>query len=380
MSGSSPPIKFPRFRDLPTELRYAVWRMAMPRRVVHIYERPVINLQEQEARKRQRRLESLGVKTLSESNDWAWKRPWDGHSNCGRPVNYEEEEYLVHDRAGTEETFFCKACNAHLPKAPPSRPLGIDSDSQTPSLILACQESFQACRYVRSFVHKEKGTIAQTYFNPEVDTLFFSEKSASLRESTRSPNSVFGRLERFITKLSSAGQIESVRYVGLTIAGTSSWAWLEKWLAKIIACFANVRTLYLVIDDWPVSADNGKPWLSTHRRGIALAAPINPTKVLELFNSPDPKLADWYHLRSRIPTCGIDHQKFQDFIHEQSETAPWAGGTFEVETRYVMSRDMAVKLARAQKEWMQKIRLAEEQEPVTQGIEAVCGEPYGVAE
>ncbi|CZR51316.1 uncharacterized protein PAC_01191 [Phialocephala subalpina] len=374
VSGTS--IEFPRFPDLPTELRHKIWRAAMPRRVVHIYERPVLDTHELAHRKRHRRLEQLGVKTRSEPNEWMWKRPWDGYSDRGKPIGFEEEEYL---QERGKETFFCESCNVFLPKARPPRPWGIGSDAEIPSIILACREAFEICKYAQSFAYRDEGTFAQTYFKPEVDTLFFSESSPStLRDPTCRTTSAFDRLERMITALGTT-QLETVRYVGLTVAGISSWALLERWLARVLCCFKNIRTLYLVIDDWPqwpIGVNNGKPWMFKHRAGVTLAAPINPNKVLEIFNNPDPKLADWYQLRSRMPPCGINPQRLQDLIDNQAESVSWAGGSFGVEARYVIYPNMAVKLARAQKEWRKRIQVAEEQEVLKYGIEAVCGELY----
>ncbi|KAE8444186.1 hypothetical protein EG329_000783 [Mollisiaceae sp. DMI_Dod_QoI] len=358
---------FPRFRELPIELRQAIWRMAMPYRIIHIYERPVkvpkpnklstkAPFSEGQRSQEQRR---QGWPMVEQA---VWPRQCQRDGKLGywkpmlAPFQHLQEEDLSLEQKGRSGD---DADQRHFLQAPmrdprrDSRRWGIDTDSKIPAIILACREAFQVCNYVRSFAGIE--TFAQTYFNPDFDILFLSEESAvSLsRENDRTWDKAYDRMNRLIQQLDSTGQLGSVRYLGLTIAGISTWSWLEEWLATVLGSFGNIETLYLVIDDWPMG--NGKPWVSRHRAGMCMTTPVNANRALEAFTSPLPDLADWYQLGSSMPSSGIDMARLEVIRLERIETGarPWKLPS--IETKHIVYKDMKIKLARAEREYKQKI-------------------------
>jgi hypothetical protein len=120
---------FPRFNELPQELRWKIWELALPGpRIVHIYERPLAGDLEKQG------FEQNPVPSVKPHNDGdLWKK---------------------------------------------STTCGFDSDTEIPAVLLACREAFEYAGYRPSFAYI--GSWPQTYFHPQKDTLSLGHLTSHL--------------------------------------------------------------------------------------------------------------------------------------------------------------------------------------------------------
>lgn len=298
-------LTFSRFKELPIELRYEIWKLAISSRIVHIYERPIrepsppahtlllpgqSSLQKQHLQDRgeldwetavrlaRERAEHQGQSSSwSDPTLWLWKRSSEGSSaslqSISPPLPCDNEEHRL--RIEVEEPE-----HDGRPRRKRIRGTwGIESDMQIPGVLLACRESFKICSrsYGRSFA--TKGTWAQTYFNSELDTLLLSEESAASRlDPEPVGNTAANRLSKLTKHLGTAGQLHSVQYLALAMRRT--WHGMESWLVRVLSHFPRLETLILVVDDRPEG--DGKPWKSKRMSDVILQVPNSLSTKLSI--------------------------------------------------------------------------------------------------
>ncbi|KUJ22906.1 uncharacterized protein LY89DRAFT_664687 [Mollisia scopiformis] len=413
-SAANPPT-FPQFRDLPGELRHAIWRMAMPGpRIVHIYERKVRNPVEQE---RQKRLEQQAVEretnscheqlrpdpernahaqrmdesraarradmprisrtlNLRRSLQFGWESEceetwegsrtdsrWDGMSDLwttmlrrSTPLASSPDKSNRRLVADSGKTPLDSPHSGRLPGT-----WGIESDSYRPEIIFTCQDAFQACKYTPYF--SGPSTIPQTYFNPEIDVLHISEESPwSWVDLDYGPEE---RLDRFITQLAvgSAGQLKSVRHLALSIAGCNRWSNKEDWLLKLLGCFGNLEVLTLVIEDKPWL--DIKSWKSKHRSDDVFLDSDVLAPAFDNYSSSETSASDRSKFKAspKIPPLDIDLNRLEALRWRQIATGNWQGLSPNwklpiIKINQIVDRRIKLKFDRVRKE-VEKRRLAE---------------------
>jgi hypothetical protein len=234
---------FPRFNELPQELRWNIWEQALPgRRIVHIYERPLASALEKQA------LEQHSVSPAQQHNlndDDLWKK---------------------------------------------STTCGFDSDTEIPAVLLACREAFEYAGYRPSFAYT--ASWPQTYFHSQKDTLFLGNLTSHL-----DPNPV--DMVRRARDMSSGCELHHVRNLALSIpayalyrrgqAHAAHRRSLLEWLDNILDSFGGVESLILVLYAEIVP---GNPWSVKAGPDMVMIDPIDVHRALKKYGNPSPTNRD----------------------------------------------------------------------------------------
>lgn len=118
--------------------------------------------------------------------------------------------------------------------------MGFDTGVPIPSLLLACHESFRVASKVYTKSFSALGSIAQTYFNFELDTLYLD-----LRTEAAGVEAIVQDVLPYMC------QDELAKVEKLAINRdllTETMGSFENYLACILFFFSNVKTVYLISD------------------------------------------------------------------------------------------------------------------------------------
>jgi hypothetical protein len=226
---------FPRFNELPQELRWKIWELALPGlRIVHIYERSLAgNLEEQ------------------------------GLEQNPAP---SEEQHSDGDRWKKSTT------------------CGFDSDTEIPAVLLACREAFEYAGYRPSFAYT--ASWPQTYFHSQKDTLFLSHLTSHL-----GPTSLdIDDLVRVARDMSNGCELHHVRNLALSIPAYAMYRRgrqrsLLEWLDSILDSFGRVESLTLVLYDESVP---GTPLRAKPGPDMVMIDPIDVHRAFRKYDYPSP--------------------------------------------------------------------------------------------
>jgi hypothetical protein len=217
---------FPRFNELPQELRWRIWELALPGpRIVHIYERPLAG-----------DLESKDSSKIRHNDGDLWKK---------------------------------------------STTCGFDSDTETPAVLLACREAFEYAGYRPSFAYT--GSWPQTYFHSQKDTLFLSHLTSHLDPA---PDDMV----RIAREMSKGCELHHVRNLALSIPAYVLYRHghrksLLEWLDNILDLFGGVESLTLVLY---AETAFGIPWEDKLRSDMVMIDPIDVHRAFKKYGNPRP--------------------------------------------------------------------------------------------
>jgi hypothetical protein len=223
---------FPRFNELPQELRWKIWELALPGpRIIHIYERPLVGDLQKPGLK-----QDLAASVIRHCDRDLWKK---------------------------------------------STTCGFDSDTETPAVLLACREAFEYAGYRPSFAYT--GSWPQTYFHSQKDTLFLSHLTTHLDPA---PDDMV----RVAREMSKSCELHRVRHLALSIAAYVSYRHghrksLLEWLDNILDLFGGIERLTLVLYRETAS---GIPWRAKPGPDMVMIDPIDVHRAFKKFNNPRP--------------------------------------------------------------------------------------------
>ncbi|KAK0122406.1 hypothetical protein ONS95_010645 [Cadophora gregata] len=209
-------LSFSRFRDLPFEIRLLIWEATIEPQIVHLRQRHV--------------------------------------SECYHAVQSVSSNRLVTDRCSgkANQKFRGCLCESHHEESRTEfdrmdrirgRPylhhmMGFDTDVPTPSLLLACRESYQVASKVYTKSFSALGSIAQTYFNFKTDTLYLD-----VQTETPTTESILQDVLPYMCQ-DELAEVENLA-VNRNLL-TETMGSYENYLACILYYFKNVKTVYLV--------------------------------------------------------------------------------------------------------------------------------------
>ncbi|CZT12931.1 uncharacterized protein RAG0_16576 [Rhynchosporium agropyri] len=221
--------KFPRFSDLPVEIRLLIWEETIEPKIVHLRQQHI--------------------------------------SECYHAVESVSSNRHVDDRCCGKISghYHGRKKEFHRMDRIRGRPwnhyaMGFNTDRPIPPLFLACQESYQVASkvYTRSF--SALGSIAQTYFNFRSDTLYLDK-----RTEAPTAESIVQDVLPYMC------QDELARVEKLALNSnllTEAIGSYENYLACILYSFKNVKTVYLISEpelvEWErrMGAEAGRKRLS----------------------------------------------------------------------------------------------------------------------
>ncbi|CZR51317.1 uncharacterized protein PAC_01192 [Phialocephala subalpina] len=266
-----------------------------------------------------RKREQQQRKLITDEDDgWVWHRPH--HRAYGLP----EFEVRNQEVETTPERV--------SPKKIPGT-WGLESDKQIPGILLACREAFEVCNRSCSRSFANKGALAQTYFNFELDSLILSEESAV---SLYYPDSrcAADRLIKLIKHLGTGGQLHSVRYLGLSLANRATWDLIGYRLEG-----------------------NGKPWRSKRMADVLFRPANSVEQAFEIYNNPNLDLLEYnrFSSPSKQRVSGIEETRLEKHRKEQVALGRPSWKLPTIETRHLVKKDIKWKLAAAEKELRRKL-------------------------
>jgi len=228
-------LEFPQFNKFPREIRLATWKLAIPEpRIVHL----------KHSRMR------------ADDDDWRFQVRSDGEipPPHGKSADHEHEGHAVD---------------------PWSR-WGFKSDSQIPSLLLVCRESFLAVSQSYSLTFSGTRAIPQTYFDFRRDTLYLNVDS--LDSSCEGGYSSGNPLATITAKHLNEADVARVEHLAIDPTAITTFLHpleLDQWVTDTILPFSNLKTLSVVLGHYPFgSIVDGSPY--------GIEKQYNDLKVLDL--------------------------------------------------------------------------------------------------
>ncbi len=215
---STPSTFFPRFAELPFEIRLEIWELAIEPQVVHLRQRHISECHH-------------AVHHVSSDRHVA--------DRCTGRVPQDYQGYVCNER---EEGMAKEFARMDRVRGRPYlyRMMGFDTDVPLPSLLLACHESFQVASKVYKKSFSALGSFAQTYFNFKLDTLYLD-----LHTEAAGIEAIVQDVLPYMCH-DELAKVEKLSINRDLLAETMGS--FENYLACILFFFSNVKTVYLISD------------------------------------------------------------------------------------------------------------------------------------
>ncbi|KAI9053853.1 hypothetical protein LZ554_002800 [Drepanopeziza brunnea f. sp. 'monogermtubi'] len=209
---------FHRFADLPFELRLSIWEATTEPQVVHLRQSQVFECYH-------------AVESVSSNRHVS--------NRCTSSATGSHQGRICEDLQGGAKKAY-KMMDRFRGRPYGYHMTGFHTDNPVPSLLLACYESYQVASklYTKSF--SALGSIAQTWFNFKVDTLYLDLNSEAAGTET---------LVQDVLPYLCQDELAKVQRVAINHDLVSeAMGNYENYLACILVFFTNVKYVYLVSD------------------------------------------------------------------------------------------------------------------------------------
>lgn len=232
-SGST----FPRFNDLPKEIRLTIWEKAASDPVPRLVLLRLKPLKKSRSEMEQEQGISTCQFLLTSEHD---EYPWSLYGPV--PIHYNLNRSFWDTREDLAEHEFIYGCY---------------SSCKPPPILLACQESFKATSKFHPRAFKTSDSNPETYFNFQVDTLFlrFDVFNIASQELFGGEDMSMFTFLWYLRNILDPTDLQSVQKLAVVIdqegyVNTGPTAFLENWLVDILSIFLGLKTLTLVLEHY----------------------------------------------------------------------------------------------------------------------------------